>query len=68
MRSRYCPVQIYNRDRPDKFRVDFFILADSKHYFIYHLDVYQGKNKASIDINHLVKNLPTTQKAVEMLS
>ena len=28
------------------------------------MDVYQGKNKVNIDINHLVKDLPTTQKAV----
>ena len=55
---------MYNKDKPDKFRVDFLILADSKFYFIYHLDVYQGRNKANIEINHLVKNLPTTQKKV----
>ena len=64
MRSRYCPVRQYNKDKPDKYRVDFFILADAKHYFIYHLDVYQGKNKANIDIHPSVRNLPTTQKAV----
>ena len=64
MRSRYCPVRMYNKDKPDKFRVDFFILADSKHYFIFHLDVYQGKNKANIDIAPMVATLPTTQKAV----
>ena len=33
-------------------------------YFIYHLDVYQGKNKANIDIHPIVRHLPTTQKAV----
>ena len=40
MRSRYCPVRQYNKDKPDKFRVDFFVMADTKYYFIYHLDVY----------------------------
>ena len=64
MRSRFCPVRQYNKDKPAKFRVDFFILADSKHYFIYHLDVYQGKNKANVDIHPSVRHLPTTQKAV----
>ena len=64
MRSRYCPVRQYNKDKPDKYRVDFFILADAKYYFIYHLDVYQGKNKANIDIHKSVRKLPTTQKAV----
>ena len=47
---------MYNKDKPDKFRVDFFILADSKHYFIYHFDVYQVKNKSNIDINHLARD------------
>ena len=64
MRSRYCPVRQYNKDKPDKFRVDFFIMADAKHYFLYHLDVYQGKNRANIDIDSTLHNLPTTQKAV----
>ena len=30
MRSRFCPVRQYNKDKPAKYRVDFFILADSK--------------------------------------
>ena len=30
----------------------------------YHLDVYQGKNFANIDIVPIVCHLPTTQKAV----
>ena len=64
MRSRFCPVRQYNKDKPAKYRVDFFILADSRDYFIYHLDVYQGKNKANIDVHPTVKHLPTTQKAV----
>ena len=64
MRSRYCPVRMYNAKKTAKYRVDFFILADSQHYFIYHLDVYQGKNVANIDIHKDARNLPTTQKAV----
>ena len=35
MRSRYCPVRQYNKDKPNKYRVDFFILADASYYFIY---------------------------------
>ena len=34
------------------------------YHFIYHLDVYQGKNKANNDINLTLHELPTTQKAV----
>ena len=60
MRSRFCPVRQYNKDKPAKYQVDFFILADSRDYFIYHLDVYQGKNKANIDIHASVQRLPTT--------
>jgi hypothetical protein len=63
-RSRYCPVRQYNKDKPQKFRVDFFICADSKNYFILHLDVYQGKNAANIGIHDSIVDLPTTQKAV----
>jgi hypothetical protein len=43
---------------------DFFILTDSKHYFIYHLDVYQEKNQQNVDIDSSGRTLPTTQKAV----
>ena len=64
MRSRFCPVRQYNKDKPAKYREDFFILADSRDYFIYHLDVYQGKNKENVDIHFSVRSLPTTQKAV----
>ena len=42
-RSRLNPIRQYNKDKPKKFRVDFFILSDAKQYFIYHIDVYQGK-------------------------
>jgi len=47
-RSRYCPVRQYNKNKPQKFRVDFFICADSSEYFILHLDVYQGKNATNV--------------------
>eukprot|EP00957_Ditylum_brightwellii_P209529 15362134-Ditylum_brightwellii.AAC.1 len=49
--SRFCPVRQFNKYKPDKFRVDFFILVDAEHYFIHHLGCYQGKNKANIDID-----------------
>ena len=37
-------------------------MADAKYCFIYHLDVYQGKNKANIDIDSVPHRLPTMQK------
>ena len=63
-RSRYCPVRQYNKDKPQKFRVDFFILSSSSTYAILHLDVYQGKNTSNAYIRPEAKQLPTTMKAV----
>jgi Transposase IS4 len=63
---RYCPVRQYNKDKPQKFRVDFFILAGSKSYIIYHINVYQGKNSSNVGIDPKCFNLPTTMKAVSM--
>ena len=63
-RSRFCCVRQYNKDKPAKFRIDFFVLADSEYYFVRHIDVYQGKNAGNIDVAEQAKNLPTTMKAV----
>ena len=63
-RSRYCPVRQYNKDKPDKFRVDFFIMAGSTSRVIYDIDVYQGKNPHNVGVPPLLRNLPTTMKAV----
>lgn len=63
-RSRLCPVRQYNSSKPDPYRVDFFILADSNIYAIHHCDVYQGKNKENVEIDPRAVELPTTQKAV----
>jgi hypothetical protein len=63
-RSRLCPVQQYNKDKPQQYLVDFFILADSSTYAILHLDVYQGRNATNVNIDSRCLNLPTTMKAV----
>ena len=63
-RSRFCPVRQYNKDKPQKYRVDFYILSDARRYNILHLDVYQGKNANNINIHPAIQDLPTTQKAV----
>ena len=63
-RSRYCPVRQYNSNKPNKFRVDFFVLSDSENYAILHLDVYQGRNTSMVNIPRLARGLPTTQRAV----
>jgi hypothetical protein len=59
-----CPDRQYNKDKPDKYWVDFFILTDSTSYAILHIDVYQGKNKANINIDQRAASLPTTMKVV----
>ena len=56
---------MYDKDKPDKCFVHFLFWLTQKHYLIYHLDVYQGNNKANIDISHLIDDLSITQKAAE---
>jgi hypothetical protein len=63
-RSRYCPCRQYNKDKPKKYRVDFFLLSCSRTYSILHLDVYQGKNGNNIGVNKAIQDFPTTQRAV----
>ena len=43
-RSRFGCVIKYNKDKLDKICINFFVLADSTHYFVRHIDVYQGNN------------------------
>ncbi len=65
-KSRYNSVRQYNNSKPDKYRIDFFILANASegHNFIIHIDVYQGKNSENVFIPRDIWDLPTTQKAV----
>lgn len=63
-RSCFCPCRQYNKDKPNKFRVDFIILCDARAYFICHIDVYQGKNRANVGIAPEVQHMLTTQKAL----
>ena len=65
-KSRYYPVRQYNSLKPDKYRIGFFVLVNASHgkNFIYHLDVYQGKNSSNAQITEEAWSLPTTQKAV----
>ena len=46
-RSRYNPIRQYNKDKPQKFCVDFFVLAAADNYFVYHMEPYQGKNASN---------------------
>ena len=59
-----CPVKKYNKDKPDKYWVDLFILSDSSGYEMMNLNEYQGKNSTSLSIDEHAKVLPTTQKAI----
>ena len=60
--SRLFCVRQYNKDKPEKLRIDFFVIADSTHYFISHIYVYQVNNSGIINIKARVANIPTTIK------
>ena len=55
---------MYNKYKPEKYRVGFSILTNAKYDFIHHIDVYEGKNIANIVIHPSLHNLLTTQKTV----
>jgi len=63
-RSRRCPIRMYNKDKPEKYRIDFFILCCSVTYIIFHLEPYQGKNATNAGVTTLARSFPTTAKAV----
>jgi hypothetical protein len=63
-RSRFCPVRVHNKDKPDKFRVDFFILARAIDHPMSHADVHQGQNDTNVGVSDEVGELPPMQKAV----
>ena len=46
MRIWLCPVRMYNKDKTEIYIVGFFVLANAKYYFIYHIDMYQGAGGA----------------------
>jgi hypothetical protein len=57
-------VRQYNKDKPQKFHVDFFVLSGPCNYQILHIDVYQGRNGNNVGIHEELIDLPMTQKAV----
>ena len=63
-RHRRNPIRQFNGAKPQKFRIDYFLLCDSNNYFIHHCDVYQGKNASEVNIHRDVHGVPTTQKVV----
>ncbi len=65
-KSNYYPIRQYNNSKSDKYRIDFFILANVScgHNFIYYIDAYQGKNEQNIGIKEDLWKLPMTQKVV----
>ena len=62
-RSRFFCVIQYNKDKQDKYRIDFFVLADSAHFFVRHIDVYQVNNAGKVYIHARSDNTITTIKA-----
>ena len=39
--SRFYCARQYNKDNTDKFCIGLFVMADSTHFFVRHIDVYQ---------------------------
>ena len=65
-RHRLNPIRMYNKNKPQKFRVDFFLCSTTEpnRYIIMHLDIYQEKNARNVDIHPEAVSLGTTMKAV----
>ena len=60
----FCYSRQYNKYKPDKFCIDLFLLYNSTHYFVRHIDIYQVNNAVNIDIHARSSNVQTTIKAV----
>lgn len=63
-RSRLNPMRQFNKDKPQKFRVEFFLLCSAVNYFCYHFSPYEGKNATNNFIAQEAQGYATTQKAV----
>ena len=53
----------FNKDKPDKFHVNLFLLANALKYFIVHAEDYQGHNATNAAIEPRLWKLMTMQKA-----
>ena len=62
--SRFWCVRKYNKDKPEKSIIYFFVLTGRKYYFVWKIGIYLWKNAGKIDIYHRAKQLTTTMKAV----
>ena len=62
MRSHFCPIWQYNKEKPNTFIVSLLVLEDAKDYLINNIDVYQGNLKN--EIKEETQNTPTTKKDV----
>jgi len=63
-RHRRNPIHQFNGAKPQKFRIDYFLLPEAHNYFIHHADVYQGKNTSEVNIHKEAHGVPMTQKVV----
>jgi hypothetical protein len=43
-KGSYCPIRQYMPKKPEKWKIKFWVLADSSTKFIYWFDIYCGKN------------------------
>ena len=67
MSRMLCTLRMYKKDKPDKYIAKTFILANTKYFFIYHIDMYQGNNSSYIDIHTSLHKLTTKQNLLPMI-
>ena len=63
-RSRYCPVRMYNKAKPNKFRIDYFSMCCGKCNAGLHMEIYQGRSNKNIDVPLELVQYPTYTRAV----
>ena len=63
-RHRRNPVRQFNGAKPQKFRINCFLLCNSKNHHVHHADAHQGKNASEANVHKDVWGVPATQKVV----
>jgi len=63
-RHQRNPMRQFNGAKPQKFRMDCFILSDAHNHCIHHVDVHQGKNTLEANMHSDVHSVSKMQKVV----
>lgn len=63
LRSRLCPVRMFNKDKPYKFHVQLFICSGVDEYVCFNVDINQGK-RGNAHKGDGLQSLPVNQRVV----